>query len=47
MMNNIVPGLNNKLIAKVVKLNGMSSVEATQSLAALEKFTTTDFRKIR
>jgi len=46
-MNNVVLDLNNKLVAKVAKLSGMNSVEAAESLAALEKFTTTDFRKIR
>ena len=46
-MNNVVLGLNNKLVAKVAQLSGMSSVEAAESLAALERFTTADFRKIR
>ncbi len=46
-MNNIVLGLNNKLVAQVAKLSGMGPVEAAESLAALERFTTEDFRKIR
>ncbi len=46
-MKNVVLGLNNKLVAKVAKLSGMSSVEAAESLVALERFTTADFRKIR
>ncbi|MGK7918800.1 MAG: ADP-ribosyltransferase [Trichodesmium sp.] len=46
-MNDVVLGLNNKLVAQVAKLTGMSSIEAAESLAALERFTTSDFRKIR
>ena len=46
-MNNIVLGLNNKLVAQVAKLSGMGPVEAAESLAALERFTTADFRKMR
>lgn len=46
-MNNVALGLNNKLVAKVSELTGMSSVEAEESLTALDRFTTADFRKIR
>lgn len=46
-MNNVVLCENNKLVAQVAKLSGMNSIEAAESLSALERFTTTDFRKIR
>lgn len=46
-MNNVLLGLNTKLVAKVAQLTGMSSVEAEKSLTALERFTTADFRKMR
>ncbi|NET43520.1 ADP-ribosyltransferase [Okeania sp. SIO2B3] len=46
-MNNVVLCENNKLVAQVAKLSGMNSIEAAESLSALERFTTADFRKIR
>ena len=46
-MNNTVVGLNKKLVSKLCQLSGMNCFEAKESLTALERFTTEDFRKIR